>query len=256
MPRHETLAIAVPRSLDGRGGAGGGERVIQIERRYRGPPDSGNGGYTAGMLARALGGSDVEVTLRAPPPLETPLRIVASGEVAELLSGEALIATAIRKVVEMKVLNPPTLSQAKAAEPRYSGYANHAFPGCFVCGPERQPGDGMRIFPGVTGLDLDVVASSWVPDQGLGDASGRLGIEYVWAALDCPGYFAVRQQAGVAVLGRIAATIDSLPEIGETVIVTGWGLGSDGRKHRAGTALHDCDGKLLAKAAATWVTIG
>ena len=40
--------------------------TIRIDRRFCGPPDSGNGGYVAGLLARELGGSDVPVTLRLP----------------------------------------------------------------------------------------------------------------------------------------------------------------------------------------------
>ncbi|HEY3542877.1 MAG TPA: ASCH domain-containing protein, partial [Gaiellaceae bacterium] len=49
---------------------------LVIAARYRGPARSGNGGYTCGLVAGLLGGSDVEVTLRAPPPLDRPLRIV------------------------------------------------------------------------------------------------------------------------------------------------------------------------------------
>ncbi|MCY7339892.1 MAG: hypothetical protein LH465_08095 [Sphingomonas bacterium] len=233
-----------------------GEQTILIDRRFRGPPDSGNGGYVAGMLARSLGGSNVEVTLRAPPPLDTPLRLVSHDDGAELLSGDALIASAVRTIVELVVPPPPSASQAKDAEARFNGFEQHSFPGCFVCGPERGVGDGLRIFPGATGLEEEQVAGIWAPDLSLTDDGRRLVVEHVWAALDCPGYFAVREQAGVAVLGRIAASIDRMPEIGEAVIVSGWSVASEGRKHRAGTALHNCDGETLAMAIATWVTIG
>ena len=48
-----------------------------IEARYNGPPDSGNGGWTAGTVAGALGAAGaVAVTLRVPPPLDTPLSVV------------------------------------------------------------------------------------------------------------------------------------------------------------------------------------
>ena len=49
--------------------------AIVIDRRFRGPNDSGNGGYSAGRFALAHGGDVVEVTLRLPPPLETPLEL-------------------------------------------------------------------------------------------------------------------------------------------------------------------------------------
>ncbi len=49
------------------------EQII-IERRFCGPPDSGNGGYTCGRLANYVDGT-AEVTLLRPPPLERPLGI-------------------------------------------------------------------------------------------------------------------------------------------------------------------------------------
>ena len=46
--------------------------VPTIDPRFNGPPGSGNGGYTCGLVAGLLGGP-AEVTLRLPPPLGTPL---------------------------------------------------------------------------------------------------------------------------------------------------------------------------------------
>jgi hypothetical protein len=53
---------------------------LVIDPRYRGPEDSANGGYACGRIA-ALAGGEVEVTLRAPPPLGVALA-VAGGRVA------------------------------------------------------------------------------------------------------------------------------------------------------------------------------
>jgi len=47
---------------------------IIIDRRYCGPPNSGNGGYVCGRLARHIEGG-AEITLRAPPPLDKPLDV-------------------------------------------------------------------------------------------------------------------------------------------------------------------------------------
>ena len=66
--------------------------------------------------------------------------------------------------------------------------------------------------------------------------------EFVWAALDCPGYFAVQEAAGLALLGRMGVVIHHPVPVEEPLIVQGWAIGSDGRKHRAGTALHDASG--------------
>ncbi|HZG44849.1 MAG TPA: hypothetical protein VEZ41_01085 [Allosphingosinicella sp.] len=226
--------------------------VVSIARRFRGPPDSGNGGYVAGILAKHFGGSACNVRLMMPPPLDVPLRVEIGGSGALLLHEDQAIAEAAAAEVDVKVPPPPTAAAARAAEARFTGLADHNFPGCFVCGPDRSPGDGLRIFPGAAG---NQVAATWRPSDDLADDGGLVRTEYLWAALDCPGYFAVEQQAGLAVLGSLAVVLHRPVRAGETLIVTGWPIASEGRKHRVGTALHDSSGQLAAAAIATWVTL-
>ncbi|MCJ9705122.1 hypothetical protein MOV74_28970, partial [Bradyrhizobium sp. SHOUNA76] len=57
---------------------------IIIDKRYCGPPNSGNGGYVCGRLARHIPGG-AEITLRAPPPLDTPLDAIAIGMLIDAL---------------------------------------------------------------------------------------------------------------------------------------------------------------------------
>jgi hypothetical protein len=228
------------------------DEVVSIGRRFRGPPDSGNGGYVAGLLAKALGGSLCRVSLLRPPPLDVPLRIERGTDEARLMHGEDVVATGVRHEFSLDVPEPPAIGTARAAQERFSGHRHHIFPGCFVCGPERAEGDGLRIFPGPVG---DQVASVWRPDQDLADEHGEVRPEFIWAALDCPGYFAVEGAAGLAVLGTMTAGIHVPLRAGEEAIVTGWAIGSEGRKHRVGTALHDAGGRLLAVAKATWITL-
>ena len=227
--------------------------TVRIERRFRGPPDSGNGGYVAGLLARELGSSNVSVTLHLPPPLEHGLELGNDGETAWLKDGDALIATAERHRPSIEVPAPPSLSNAEDAEADYVGFRRHAFPGCFVCGPERSVGDGLRIFPGA--VPESQVAAVWEPDRSLLTADGAVCPEHVWAALDCPGYWAVAASAGIAVLGRFAVTLDAEPVTAGPLVVTGWPIASEGRKHKAGTAIHDAQGRLLASAEALWITL-
>jgi hypothetical protein len=47
---------------------------LVIAPRFCGPPDSGNGGYVCGLIAGRLDGQ-AEITLRAPPPLATPMTV-------------------------------------------------------------------------------------------------------------------------------------------------------------------------------------
>ena len=231
------------------------DEAIIIDRRFRGPPSSGNGGYVAGLVAKAIGGSDCVVTLRAPPPLETALTLQSDGSGARLMAGETLIAAAIPAELEIEVPPPPSGEAAARAQARFSGFEQHVFPGCFVCGPERREGDGLRIFPGTVGSAEGPVAAAWRPDAGLADPEKRVRPEFVWAALDCPGYFAVQGHSGPAVLGRLGAVLHRDIIAGDEMIVTGWRIASDGRKHQAGTAIHDSQGRLCAAAEATWIGI-
>ena len=227
-------------------------RKLRIERRFHGPPDSGNGGYVAGLVAGALGGSDVTVTLHRPPPLDCWLDLRASDEAAELLDGEERIASAVGAAVDLDIPAAPPLDEARAAEARYVGHHHHRFPSCFVCGPDRAPGDGLAIYPGETGGQ---VAATWTPGADLADADCLVRREFLWAALDCPGYFAVEEAAGLALLGRMAARIERDVPAGEPLIVTGWAIAGEGRKHHVGTALHQPDGSLVAWARSTWITV-
>jgi hypothetical protein len=90
----------------------------------------------------------------------------------------------------------------------------------------------------------------------LGDGSGRMAPEILWAALDCPGYFgAAPDDLPTALLGRMTAHVEGTVRPGERCVVVGWRLGSDGRKLIAGTALFGEDGRLRGKARQIWITI-
>ena len=224
---------------------------LVIDRRFRGPPDSANGGFSAGRLAAVLDGP-VEVRLRRPPPLERELEVVAEGAKAVLLDGDAEVARARPARVELEVRTAPTLEQARSVEGQCKAFESHPFPGCFVCGPDRHA-DGLCIFPGPVG---EQVAAAWSPDAELAGADGRVRPEFIWAALDCPGSFALTPEPGKwMVLGSFTVAIDRRPEAGESLVVTGWDRGREGRKLFAGTALFNEAGDCLARASAVWIEI-
>ena len=219
------------------------ERVL-IERRYRGPEGSGNGGYAAGLLASYLDGP-AEVTLRLPPPLERELLVEPRDAGFVLLDGEALVAEAVPAEVELEPPVPPTFAEAIAASARYAPIGPESFRGCFSCGAIREPGDGLRILPGRVG-DSDLVAAPWI--------AGEPSLPVVWAAIDCSGAYAVGEgDRGATVLGRMAVRVERLPRDGEECVVTGWPLVEEGRKLFAGTALFSAGGELLAIARQTWI---
>ena len=215
---------------------------LVIDRKFRGPAESANGGFTCGLLASFMHGP-AEVTLRLPPPLERPLEVVTDGPL-ELRDGEEVVAEAVAAQLELDVPDPIAFEEAAAAA-LSEGDRESVFPECFVCGWARE--DGMRIYAGpVEGREL--VAATWVPRDDV------ISSEFVWAALDCPGAYAVEfGQRGNPVLGRLAARVEHLPHSGEQCVVLGWPLGADGRKLYAGTALFGEDGRTLGAARATWI---
>ena len=229
--------------------------TVRIERRFRGPPETGNGGYVAGLVAAALGGSNCTVTLKSPPPIDKDLTLQTDDTSASMFRNDEIVVTASREQIEIDVPPAPTLAEAQDAEPRFTGHSYHIFPGCFVCGPEREAGDGMRIFPGALHDKDHRVAATWTPDESVTGDDGLVRPEFLWAALDCPGYFATEDKAGLALLGRMSAVLHRGVRAGEPLIVTGWPIGSEGRKHQVGSALHDADGQLVAAARATWITL-
>jgi hypothetical protein len=228
------------------------ERILVIGRRFRGPPESANGGYTSGMLAAAAG-TPIEVRLMKPPPLERPLTIREDADSRVLLlDGEETVASGSPKTFELEVPNPPAYAEALAAVSGFQGFREHAYPGCFVCGPERARGDGMRIFASpIDGRKL--CAAAWLPDRSLAGADGKVLPAFMWAALDCPGFFASGAAARGALLGLYAARVDRCVLVDAPCVVIGWSLGHEGRKHYTGTAIFDGFGELCGRAVATWI---
>lgn len=229
--------------------------TMRIDRRFSGPTDLGNGGYAAGLLARSITGS-AEVTLHRPLPLDRPLAVEHTPAGLVLLKeGAEILAEARPAPLDLEIPPPPDLATASAASENYIGFHNHPFPGCFVCGPTRAKNDGLRIFAGAL-ADSNRVAAPWVPGRSLADKNGLIAAEYIWAALDCPGYFAIAGvQPVMALLGRMTTAILQPVRSGSHNIVVGWEIGRQGRKRYAGTAVFTPTGTLVAKAQATWIEI-
>lgn len=114
----------------------------------------------------------------------------------------------------------------------------------------------MHIFPGSLPGGPPRVAAPWTPEAALSGEDGYVPSEFLWAALDCPGYFALYgTDKPLAVLGRITAEIHAPLQADVETIVTGWPIARDGRKGHCGTAIYDTDGFLYARARSTWIEI-
>jgi hypothetical protein len=231
--------------------------TITIERRFRGPMESGNGGYTCGLLASAIEPDLVEVTLRLQPPLDTELELVHTDGGAELLNGEDVVAAgAPIDDLDVDVIDPVSIADAQEARRASPMHEYHPFSECFVCGPDRHAGDGLRETAGPV-RGRDAVAAPFAPDPSLPNTDGRLHTEICWASLDCPGGIALMllPDVGTSVLGRLAARVLAPIEVGATYAAVGWPLGRDSRKIDAGSALFDADGGLVAYARARWIEL-
>lgn len=220
------------------------DTAVTIHRRFRGPLDSANGGYAAGLLGARIGGP-AEVTLRLPPPLERPLAIRRDHGRLLLEDGARLVAEAVPAVLELVAPAPPSPDEAQAASEGVGGFGPPQFAECFVCGV-RADGSGLGIHAGVVPGRDGLVATTWVAHD--------VTPEIVWASIDCPGAYATGDSGrGETVLGRMTAQINRLPEEGEPCVVVGWPLGEDGRKLYAGTALYGERGDVLAVAQQVWI---
>ena len=208
-----------------------------------------------GLLGSYVKGP-AEVTLRIPPPLDRHLEVnIISDDYVTLMDGDTLVAEARGTALELDVPAPPAYDEAQTASKDYLGFKVHPFPRCFVCGPERDIGDGLRIFPGpVQGGGM--VAAPWTPYAALGDGRGMVRREFIWAALDCPGAFAAMlEQPVVIVLGKLAVAIMKDIKADARCIAIGWNIAREGRKHQTGTAVFSESNGLCAKAKATWIEL-
>lgn len=237
---------------------------LTIDRRFNGPPDSGNGGFTAGRLAAEFPyGTAIQVTLRRPVPLATALALDGTSPTGlRLFDGDELIAEAA--AVDPDELGEPVpdvdADVAHAAMARFDGLTAHPFPTCFVCGTRRHLDDGLGLFAGaITAGDPSRTATLLRPRTdltqrvvGTGPAD-IVGPEIVWAALDCPGGWTLGLPGRPAVLGRMTAEVRAMPAVGERCVVVGQLDRRDGRKGFTRTAAYGADGRELGRAAAVWI---
>jgi hypothetical protein len=238
--------------------------TVRFERRYQGFEDGALGGYAAGVAARGIAGP-AEANLRSLPPMEHDLQL-REGENGgvELWDGETLVLDARPAKLDMEVPDPPSQQEAlEAAQRPIHEEGKHLYPSCFTCGPDREKGDGLRLFMGRHPEGAPSLASAWTPDERLAHGTGSLPSELVWAALDCPTIWAAWATSNPAaipsgsftVLARQRLAQPGTVPVGETVTVTAWPIEQEGRKHLSGAAIHGPDGTLLACAESLLVEV-
>jgi hypothetical protein len=237
------------------------QESVVIEERFRGPPQSGNGGFVGGTFAKfaCAGEGEAQVTLRAPIPLDAPLQVNRSTDSITITRGDTLIAEVKRVDYDLEIPQPPSWQEAEQAASgsfSFSRNDNELFKGrigfhpiCFCCGAEHD--DGLGVFAAPVGQQ---VAAIWKTKPEWADSEGNLPDEFLWTALDCPGQFAYRAQGILTgMLGRITAKVHRKAKAGETYMVTAWPIRVEGKKHFAGSAVFDAEGNLITEAITLWI---
>ena len=144
------------------------------------------------------------MTLRQPPPLERSLVVRRDDGVVVLLDGDAVVAEARPATVILDSPPAVSLDEAGAARERHVRGWSPEFGECFVCG-DRSSGDGLGIRVGPVLGREPLHAAPWTPSES--------APEMVWAAIDCPGAYAVGAEGrGEVVLGRMTARVLRVPE--------------------------------------------
>jgi hypothetical protein len=231
--------------------------TISIPAWFNGPPTSGNGGYACGRVAGLIGAEVVEVSLRSPPPLDTPLEVVRDGDRVMLRDGDTLVAEGAPSELLVDVPDPVPASEVAAAqeEGRKHWAKGHPFPTCVVCGPARD--DGFGIVPAALPRRDGLFGAAWTPGGSSDDGQGCVRPELVWAALDCPTSAPVANfgEGPAMVLASLTARLGCPLRVGEPHTILSWALGEDGRKHWAAAALFDSDGILMCASRALWIEL-
>ncbi len=231
-------------------------KSIIINHKYCGYKHIGNGGYVCGVVANHIDGP-AKITLVTSPPVDHPMTLEQTGKKVLLKNGDVLVAKGEPFSLKIDAVpEPPTLKEAVEASRKSIAAKGSLSPDCFVCGSNRSPGDGYRLFPGHL-LKNESVAAPWIPHVALADESGFVRPEFIWAALDCPGVYAVFNEniKGTMLLGQLTADVrkDLKPEV--EYIVTGWKTGNQGRKYFAGSAIFSKKGELCSVANSIWFVV-
>jgi hypothetical protein len=129
-----------------------------------------------------------------------------------------------------------------------------------VCGPDRAPRDGLRIFAAEVDGREGVCAAPWIPDQSLADPSDPIHVapEFVWAALDCPTSVPViplLPEDRVVVLGTLAADRRVPLRIGERYVLMSWLEARSEKACTGGAAVLNEEGDVQAVSRGTWVFV-
>lgn len=233
--------------------------TIRIPARFNGPDGHANGGYLCGLLAENTPWL-AEFTLRKMIPVEQDLIWTFDDETASLTGNDVTYITA-RKGSLSDIIAPknPGLVAAKAADAKARvTRSTENYPNCYVCGPSRADGDGMRLHAGpIDDSEEATYATYWRPAAYMSDdATGLVPNRFIYAALDCPGADAAKtDDEELVLLGRFTVETFHNVFVHDDCVVIGWCSKREGRKRFSHTTVFGPDGQLVARADAIWFVV-
>lgn len=223
--------------------------TLTISRHYEGYPGVVQGGYAAGLMAAGLGPA-AEVTLRAPPPVETHFDASTDDDRVRYHAAGTLVGEARAATLDLDVPAPPSYRDAMQVRGRCAAHLDIPWANCFACGTARGEGEGLQVWPGEIGDAL--IAAPWTPGPAFQDDEDLLRPEYLWSALDCPGWYALMGgDMRALVTGRMTVRIDARPAAGADLVVIAWPMRPARGRLLAGSAVWD-GGRLIASARSVW----
>ena len=209
---------------------------MRIPARFNGPPGSANGGFACGLVAAELDVASAEVSLRAPPPLETGAvgrarRRRRPGERRGDTRGRGPRRRGGRRPAARAAL-PRRGLPGGARTGSSAGPPTTRFPPASCAEPNARTATGSRssrwrsATAGTTRLRGRRSSRAWCGRRSTAPPA-RPGAN--WG------------EGPPIVLARLAVAIDAEPELGEPHVIVSWPLGRDGRKREAAAALFDAD---------------
>jgi hypothetical protein len=220
--------------------------VLMVDERHNGPPNSGNGGWTSGLIAAFITDGTPEITLHKPPPLLAPLTVVPAADGLRVVdAAEAVIATGRRREADIEPVPPVSLAQGRGSIRELSGTRHTSLSYLFRMRPAaaRRPADlPGALARGRHGGGLRGARGHRRRD-GVGGAGlpGRLDRDQRRAPMVCWAGWPWRST--------------SCPSPARSASSWGRDVRRDGRKALVRTTLYGADGRLCARAEATWIAI-
>ena len=237
---------------------------IWLDRRFQGPTGSGQGGWTAHLLAERID-HPVTMAIKAPVPLETELDVMHDVQNERWLlvdhSGEHAQTVMVAEPWEATFADtePVSIERAREARGRHGTlFDEHPVPFCFSCGLQH---DSMRVHAGPLADDPQGrFATDWTPPAWAVRSDGTVDPGTVWAAIDCTAAFYVCHSRETRTALTVQYAVDQLQPLDPetTYALVGWSGDHstewDGRKRHGASAAFAPDGTCVARSVSFWLS--